>query len=82
MEQQRIHDRDRIWADWMRSANDGDGMAYRRPLDALATASAARNAQMEPQSTITFPACGHAASETMPTDARWRGYDCKGVRES
>jgi RNA polymerase sigma-70 factor, ECF subfamily len=35
MEQQRIHDRDRIWADWMRSANDGDEIAYRRLLEAL-----------------------------------------------
>ena len=36
MEQQRAHDRDRTWADWMRAANAGDEMAYRRLLDALA----------------------------------------------
>ncbi|MGA8690486.1 MAG: GDCCVxC domain-containing (seleno)protein, partial [Methyloceanibacter sp.] len=33
---------------------------------------------MELQSTITCPACGHAASEMMPTDVCLRGYDCKG----
>ena len=36
MEQQRVHDRDRIWAGWMRAANAGDGIAYRRLLAALA----------------------------------------------
>jgi RNA polymerase sigma-70 factor, ECF subfamily len=35
MEQQRVHDRDRIWVDWMRAANDGDEIAYRRLLEAL-----------------------------------------------
>ena len=34
MEQQR--DRDRIWAGWMRAANAGDEIAYRRLLEALA----------------------------------------------
>jgi radical SAM superfamily enzyme YgiQ (UPF0313 family) len=53
MEQQRAHDKDRIWAGWMRAANDGDEIAYRRLLEALATAPGARNAQMESQSTIT-----------------------------
>src|SRR4026209_968953 len=36
MEQQRAHDRDRIWAAWMRAANAGDEIAYRRLLEALA----------------------------------------------
>ena len=36
MEQQRAHDRDRTWADWMRAANAGDEIAYRRLLEALA----------------------------------------------
>jgi RNA polymerase sigma-70 factor, ECF subfamily len=36
MEQQRVHDRDRIWAEWMRAANAGDELAYRRLLEALA----------------------------------------------
>ena len=36
MEQQRVHDRDRIWAGWMRAANAGDEIAYRRLLGALA----------------------------------------------
>ena len=36
MEQQRAHDRDRIWAEWMRAANAGDEIAYRRLLEALA----------------------------------------------
>ena len=34
--QQRTHDRDRIWAEWMRAANAGDEIAYRRLLEALA----------------------------------------------
>ena len=36
MEQERTHDRDRIWAGWMRAANTGDEIAYRRLLEALA----------------------------------------------
>jgi RNA polymerase sigma-70 factor, ECF subfamily len=36
MEQQRAHDRDRIWVGWMRAANAGDEIAYRRLLEALA----------------------------------------------
>ena len=36
MEQQRVHERDRTWADWMRAANAGDEIAYRRLLEALA----------------------------------------------
>ena len=36
MEQQRAHDRDRTWAEWMRAANAGDEIAYRRLLEALA----------------------------------------------
>ena len=34
MEQQRAHDKDRIWAAWMRAANAGDDIAYRRLLEA------------------------------------------------
>ena len=34
MEQQRAHDKDRIWAEWMRAANAGDEIAYRRLLEA------------------------------------------------
>ena len=30
------------------------------------------------RSTITCPACGHATTETMPTDACPYHYDCKG----
>ncbi len=30
------------------------------------------------KSTITCPACGHAAAETMPVDACQFFYDCKG----
>lgn len=33
---------------------------------------------MELQSTITCPQCGHQKIETMPTDACWFFYDCKG----
>lgn len=29
-------------------------------------------------STVTCPACGHQAVETMPTDSCWYFYDCKG----
>ena len=31
-----MHDRERIWTGWMRAANTGDDIAYRRLLDALA----------------------------------------------
>ena len=31
-----MHDRERIWTGWMRAANAGDGIAYRRLLEALA----------------------------------------------
>jgi RNA polymerase sigma-70 factor, ECF subfamily len=31
-----VHDRERIWTGWMRAANAGDGIAYRRLLEALA----------------------------------------------
>jgi hypothetical protein len=34
MEQQPAHDKDRIWAAWMRAPNPGDGIAYRRLLEA------------------------------------------------
>jgi hypothetical protein len=30
------------------------------------------------ESTLTCPACGHAAAEVMPTDACQFFYDCKG----
>jgi hypothetical protein len=33
--------------------------------------------KVELQSTITFFACGHQATETMPTDACQYMYDCK-----
>ncbi|HCC26348.1 MAG: GDCCVxC domain-containing (seleno)protein [Sphingomonadales bacterium] len=33
---------------------------------------------MELQSTLTCPQCGHQEIETMPTDACWFFYDCKG----
>ena len=33
---------------------------------------------MQRQSVITCPACGHAETETMPTDACQFYYDCKG----
>lgn len=33
---------------------------------------------IELQSTLTCPACGHAATETMPTDACLYYYDCLG----
>src|SRR6478736_2146990 len=36
MQQQRAHDRDRTWAEWLRAANAGDEIAYRRPSEALA----------------------------------------------
>jgi DNA-directed RNA polymerase specialized sigma24 family protein len=36
MEQQRAQDRDRTWAEWLRAANAGDEIAYRRLLEALA----------------------------------------------
>jgi RNA polymerase sigma-70 factor, ECF subfamily len=36
MEQQGTHDRDRTWVGWMRAANAGDEIAYRRLLEALA----------------------------------------------
>ena len=32
------------------------------------------------ESTITCPACGHRATETMPTDACQFFYDCKGCK--
>ncbi len=31
-----MESKERLWADWMRAANTGDGQAYRRLLDALA----------------------------------------------
>src|SRR6476469_3300211 len=36
MKQQRAHDRDLIWVEWMGAANAGDEIAYRRLLEALA----------------------------------------------
>ena len=33
--------------------------------------------RIERQSTITCPACGHAATETMPTNACQYFYECK-----
>lgn len=33
---------------------------------------------MQLQSTLTCPACGHKATEIMPTDACAFFYDCKG----
>jgi hypothetical protein len=36
---------------------------------------------IEPASTITCPKCGHAETETMPTDACQWFYDCKGCGE-
>src|SRR5262245_53935729 len=33
---QHVHDRERIWARWMRAANAGADLAYRRLLEALA----------------------------------------------
>ena len=34
--------------------------------------------QVELNSTLTCPACGHAETETMPTNACQYFYDCKG----
>ncbi len=34
--------------------------------------------QIETRSTLTCPSCGHAAKETMPTDACQYFYDCQG----
>lgn len=34
-----------------------------------------------PQSTITCPKCGHAETETMPTDACQWFYECKNCGE-
>lgn len=36
---------------------------------------------MELRSTLTCPACGHREIESMPTDACWYFYDCKGCGE-
>jgi len=33
---------------------------------------------MDMESTLTCPACGHQATEVMPTDACQFFYDCKG----
>lgn len=33
---------------------------------------------IEPRSTITCPACGHQATEAMPTNACQYFYECKG----
>ncbi|WP_082114052.1 GDCCVxC domain-containing (seleno)protein [Kiloniella litopenaei] len=38
-------------------------------------------ASFEVISIITCPKCGHAESETMPTDACQWFYDCKGCNE-
>jgi transcription elongation factor Elf1 len=35
-------------------------------------------ATVQLESTLTCPACGHAAVEAMPTDACQFFYDCKG----
>ena len=35
-------------------------------------------AELQLQSTLTCPHCGHQATETMPTDACVAFYDCKG----
>ena len=37
--------------------------------------------ELELQSTLTCPHCGHQAVETMPTDACWFFYDCAGCGE-
>jgi hypothetical protein len=37
-----------------------------------------REPEMQLQSTITCPSCGHAATETMSTNACQFFYDCKG----
>lgn len=34
--------------------------------------------EIELKSTITCPECGHVETETMPTNAWQRFYDCKG----
>ena len=36
---------------------------------------------MQLQSTVTCPACGHQATESMPTDACQFFYDCNGCGE-
>ncbi|WP_229679029.1 GDCCVxC domain-containing (seleno)protein [Dyella caseinilytica] len=33
------------------------------------------------QSSVTCPLCGHRSTETMPTDACWFLYDCRGCGE-
>ena len=49
------------------------------PVAPLAGPSSAANSMMAMlQSTITCPACGHAETETMPTDACQILYTCKG----
>ena len=44
-----------------------------------ATTEATTDVQLE--STITCPRCGHAKTETMPTDACLFFYDCEGSGE-
>ena len=37
-----------------------------------------QTSRIEPRSTFTCPQCGHAETETMPTNACQWFYDCKG----
>lgn len=37
-------------------------------------------ATVQPQSTITCPACGRSKAETMPTDACLWFYECEGCK--
>jgi hypothetical protein len=47
-------------------------------LTDLRNQATVRTEAMELESTITCPECGHAETETMPTDACQFYYDCNG----
>ena len=47
-------------------------------IEALRVVRQARQGELQLQSTLTCPHCGHQTIETMPTDACVAIYDCKG----
>ena len=77
MEKRRADDRERNWAGWMRAANAGDEIAYRRLLEALApflgqvvrrgfTRWGLGNCDVAPQKSITPINTTMAMSSTSP----------------
>ena len=56
------------------------GVRQRRIVTSTVSGTAARRRAQPPilESTLTCPHCGHASTETMPTNACQYFYDCRG----